>query len=62
MLRRRFLLASLVLTAVPLVAHADEASPQSANLDATLDKLEQHAAQFEKMKRRASYTLTGTKR
>lgn len=58
MLRRRFLLVPLVLTAVPLVAHADAAAP-SRDLEATLDKLEQHAAQFEKMKRRASYTLTG---
>lgn len=61
MLRRSFLLVALTFTAVPLVAHAEDGSAASAssNLEATLDKLEQHAAQFEKMKRRASYTLTG---
>jgi hypothetical protein len=54
-----------LLLAVPGAARADmvdsalTARAATASLDATLDKLEQHAAQFEKMKRRASYTLTG---
>lgn len=40
-------------------AQAAPAAPATPQLDAVLDKLELHAAQFEKMKRRASYTLTG---
>ena len=62
MLLVRLCLIAFVL-AVPAYAQAEglasSAAAASASLDVTLDKLEQHAAQFEKMKRRASYTLTG---
>lgn len=64
MLRRRLCFIAAVLF-VPALARADmiesalAAHAATGQLDATLDKLEQHAAQFEKMKRRASYTLTG---
>ena len=62
---RFFLMASVLL--VPALARADmvdnaqaaHAAAASTQLDVVLDKLEQHAARFEKMKRRASYTLTG---
>jgi len=62
-LRRFCFIAALVLA--PISARADmvqsalAAQAAQSQLDVTLDKLEQHAAQFEKMKRRASYTLTG---
>jgi hypothetical protein len=70
-LRLRSSLIAAVLLVVPAFARADvvdgnvtrdgglAAQAATGQLDATLDKLEQHAAQFEKMKRRASYTLTG---
>jgi hypothetical protein len=55
------LIASVLF--VPAFARAEgfasSAAAASTSLDVTLDKLEQHAAQFEKMKRRASYTLVG---
>jgi hypothetical protein len=63
---RRFCFIAAVLF-VPALARADmvdsaqaaHAASANGQLDVTLDKLEQHAAQFEKMKRRASYMLTG---
>jgi hypothetical protein len=62
---RFFVIASLL--AVPAFASADmvdaglaaHAARSSTQLDVVLDKLEQHAAKFEKMKRRASYTVMG---
>lgn len=59
----RLCLIALALS-VPALARADgtaapNAQHQTPQLDLVLDKLEVHAAQFEKMKRRASYTLSG---
>jgi hypothetical protein len=64
-LRSCFLLAALLIA--PAVARADmvdaaqaaHAAARTTQLDVVLDKLELHAAQFEKMKRRASYTILG---